>query len=186
MLTYVLNQLPHTFPTNTTKNQKSINVLVAQRDFYFLALHFKLSTVWYSTQLIDIFAYGLPTQRLSRSGESGKYKQTADSVVVYNFHNLFNQERVFVFTSDTSGGSSSEPGLKSVTNLFANAAWLEREVAEMSGIAFDGKSDLRNLMLPYGDVTSPLKKSFPSAGFKEIFYDINNDMLIQAPNSLQI
>ena len=186
MLTYVLNQLPHTFPTNVIKNQKSLNVLVTQRDFYFLALHLKLSTVWYSTQLIDIFAYGLPTQLPASQDEPSKYKQTSDSVVVYNFHNIFNQERVFVFTSNTPAGFSTGSGLKSVANLFANAAWLEREVAEMSGISFDGKSDLRNLMLPYGDVTSPLKKSFPSAGFKEIFYDINNDMLVQAPVSLQI
>ena len=56
----------------------------------------------------------------------------------------------------------------------------------MSGVAFEGKADLRNLLLPYGDSTSPLKKSFPSTGFKEIFYDVNNDMLIQAPVSLQI
>jgi len=186
MFTYLLSGLPHLFTSNHTKNQKSISVVIPQYNLYYIALHIKLSTIWYSTQLIDMFAYGVPSQVPSSPSSENKYGQTSDSVVVYNFHNLHNQERVFIFTWDGNTLSGQGSQLKSITNLFANSAWLERELAEMSGIAFDGKSDLRNLMLPYGDVTSPLKKSFPSPGFKEIFYDINNDMLIQAPNSLQI
>ena len=56
----------------------------------------------------------------------------------------------------------------------------------MSGLVFEGKADLRNLLLSYGDSSAPLRKSTPSIGFKEIFYDINNDALVQTPISLQI
>jgi NADH:ubiquinone oxidoreductase subunit C len=56
----------------------------------------------------------------------------------------------------------------------------------MSGIVFEGKKDVRNLMLTYGDSSSPLRKSFPSTGFKEMFYDSNNDLLVQTPVTLQI
>jgi NADH-quinone oxidoreductase subunit C len=76
--------------------------------------------------------------------------------------------------------------LKSTSSVFANANWLEREVSEMSGIVFEGKHDLRNLLLSYGDSSAPLRKANPSVGFKEITYDINNDMLVQTPISLQI
>ena len=189
MLTYLLNNLPHLFVTNNIKNRKNIMLVLPQYEFYYLALHLKLSTTWYSTQLIDIFSYSVPTALpTTDSDASSKYSRSSDSVIAYNFHTVINQERLFVFTWDGLNASedSNPSRLKSISHLYANAAWLEREAAEMSGVVFEGKADLRNLLLPYGDSTSPLKKSFPSTGFKEIFYDINNDMLIQAPVSLQI
>jgi NADH:ubiquinone oxidoreductase subunit C len=62
---------------------------------------------------------------------------------------------------------------------------LEREAAELHGIFFSGKKDLRNLMLQYGDSSAPMKKSYPSIGLKEIFYDSVTDTLIQNPVSIQ-
>lgn len=55
----------------------------------------------------------------------------------------------------------------------------------MHGFFLIGKKDIRNLMLQYGDTSSPLKKSFPSIGTKEIFYDSSSDLLIQNPVSIQ-
>jgi hypothetical protein len=40
-------------------------------------------------------------------------------------------------------------------------------------------------MLQYGDTSAPFKKSFPSIGVKEIFYDAVTDMLIQTTPSVQ-
>jgi len=51
---------------------------------------------------------------------------------------------------------------------------------------FIGKKDLRNLMLTYGDTSAPMKKSTPSIGTKEIYYDSITDLLIQTPVSIQI
>jgi NADH:ubiquinone oxidoreductase subunit C len=73
----------------------------------------------------------------------------------------------------------------SITELFSNANWLEREVAELNGVFFSGKKDLRNLMLQYGDTNSPFQKFFPSIGIKEISYDSINDLLLQTPISIQ-
>jgi NADH:ubiquinone oxidoreductase subunit C len=56
----------------------------------------------------------------------------------------------------------------------------------MQGAVILGKKDIRNLMLQYGDSTSPLKKSFPSIGVKESFYDPLKDIVVQNPVSLQI
>jgi hypothetical protein len=40
-------------------------------------------------------------------------------------------------------------------------------------------------MLTYGDTSAPMRKSFPSIGIKEIFYDSNSDLLIQNAVSIQ-
>jgi NADH:ubiquinone oxidoreductase subunit C len=56
----------------------------------------------------------------------------------------------------------------------------------MHGIVFNGQKDLRNLMLQYGDTSTPFQKSFPSIGVKEVFYDANSDLIVQLPISLQV
>jgi NADH:ubiquinone oxidoreductase subunit C len=40
-------------------------------------------------------------------------------------------------------------------------------------------------MLPDGDTSAPMRKSFPSIGVKEVFYDSLTDLLIQNPVSIQ-
>lgn len=75
--------------------------------------------------------------------------------------------------------------LNSIAELFLNANWLEREVSEFHGIFFTGKKDLRNLLLPYGDTSAPLRKSFPSIGVRELFYDSVSNLIIQNPVSIQ-
>jgi NADH-quinone oxidoreductase subunit C len=55
--------------------------------------------------------------------------------------------------------------VKSLTSLFAGAAWHERETHEMFGVDFDGFDDgtpggMRPLLLPPGFEGQPLRKSF--------------------------
>jgi len=76
--------------------------------------------------------------------------------------------------------------LSSITELFFAANWLEREVSELHAITFNGKKDIRNLMLQYGDSTAPFQKSFPSIGVKELFYNPVKDTLVQNPVTVQI
>ena len=42
--------------------------------------------------------------------------------------------------------------------VFAGAAWHEREITEMFGVAFDGHPDPAPLLLPSGGVVHPLRK----------------------------
>ena len=76
--------------------------------------------------------------------------------------------------------------VKSIAELFPNAAWLEREVAELFNFTFEGRKDTRNLMLQYGDTTAPFQKSLPSIGLNEFFYDSINDLIIQNEVTIQI
>jgi|TARA_B110000238_G_scaffold32410_1_gene33189 NADH:ubiquinone oxidoreductase subunit C len=69
--------------------------------------------------------------------------------------------------------------VKSIAELFPNAAWLEREIAELFNFIFEGRKDTRNLMLQYGDSSAPFQKFFPSIGLKELSYDFLRDLVSQ-------
>lgn len=158
----------------------NISLLLANHVLYYVSTHIKLSSTSGAIQLIDIFAYENPVSGfLNRPANP-----VANPVIVYHFQNIFSHERLFIFTINSSIFSNSAP--KSLENLYATSAWLEREVSELGGITFESKRDLRNLMLQYGDASSPFRKSYPSIGTKEIFYDSVADNLFQSQVSIQI
>ena len=90
------------------------------------------------------------------------------------------------FGSQKSTATTLNSNFFSITELFPAANWLEREVAELHGVIFTGKQDLRNLLLQYGDSTAPFQKSFPTIGVQEMYYDPIKDTLIQNPVTVQL
>jgi NADH:ubiquinone oxidoreductase subunit C len=110
---------------------------------------------------------------------------TASKTVIYHFHNLLTHNRLFVFTLNIKS-SSKFANLKSITELFPNANWFEREVSELYNFIFEGKKDTRNLMLQYGDTSVSFQKFLPSIGLKEMFYDSINDLICQTRVTTQI
>ena len=188
---YILFNTNQIFLKYLQRNDKNLNVYINENNLYFLALHLKLSSLFYSTQLSDMFAYETPNNtNVNNIQNSDKIALVNNSILVYNFHSVMFQQRFFIFVilnskQNINKTSTSWSFLKSITELFLNANWLEREISELHGIFFLGKKDLRNLMLPYGDTSAPMRKSFPSIGIKEIFYDSVTDLLIQTPVSLQ-
>jgi NADH-quinone oxidoreductase subunit C len=83
--------------------------------------------------------------------------------VVYALTNVATGERLFVkaFVNDP------DPELKSVTNLWAGADWMEREVYDLYGIRFVGHPDLRRILMPEGCESHPLRKDYPLRGYGE-------------------
>ena len=73
-----------------------------------------------------------------------------------------------------------------MSELYLNSWWLEREASEMHGIVFENKKDLRNLLLQYGDTSTPFRKTYPSIGTKETIYDTTDDYIKQNPVSIQL
>lgn len=60
--------------------------------------------------------------------------------------------------------------LASVTTVFLNANWLEREAWDMFGVFFKDHPDLRRLLTDYGFTHFPLRKDFPVQGYTEVYY----------------
>jgi NADH-quinone oxidoreductase subunit C len=53
------------------------------------------------------------------------------------------------------------PVVGSLTGLWKNASWLEREVFDMFGVGFIGHPDLRRILMYEGFEGHPLRKSYP-------------------------
>ena len=172
----------------TFKFEKNTNFVIFfknNKNYYFL-LHCRLSTNFFIYQLSDMFAYEFSLRSSSKltTSKLDNVAPATSFVVVYNLHNLLFNNRMFIFVKILSQvGYRGASG--TITELFANANWLEREIAELNGVQFFFKKDLRNLMLQYGDVSTPFRKAFPSVGFRETVYDLINDSVVQNRIDLQ-
>lgn len=201
----ILKKFTYRFLKNLSRsNFKNESLLLTNNSLYFLVFHLKFSSLFNSSLLADMLSYEVPRFALHKvktplynNQESSKLftpSSPVTSVVVYNFHNLHNQERFYVFThlctssntSRFSGFNTLNNKIISITDLFCAANWLEREVSELHNIPFSSKKDLRNLLLQYGDSTAPFRKAFPSIGLREFFYNPLKDSIVQNPISIQL
>ena len=183
----LLSRIPFSFVNNLSQDVKNYNILVQPQTLYFLTVHLRFSSLFYATQLVEVFSYEVP---LAYTNVQRSFVSKSDSsLVVYNYHSMLTQDRFFIFmqpgasyTNSTLGGSQ----VQSIAELFSSANWLEREIAELSGLTFNGKKDLRNLMLQYGDSSAPFQKSFPTIGLREMFYNPVKDTIVQSPVTIQL
>ncbi len=190
---YILFFTNQFFLKHLIRNDKNTSLLISQNSLYYLTLHFKLSSLFYSTQLVDIFAYEVPLHFNlidANKNQKNSLPLINNSILVYNFHSIIQQQRFFIFVINSPNQNIKKNcnnwnSISSIAELFVNANWLEREIAELHGIFFANKKDLRNLLLPYGDTSAPMLKSYPSIGTREIFYDSTTDLLVQNPVSIQ-
>ena len=162
--TYILKNLNYKI---IKSNSNSLQVLAPSHSIYFILLHLKLSSIFFSTQLLDLFIY-----------ESSKKSSYAS--VIYYFFNLILNYQIILLTLNPI----SKP-INSAYELFNNANWLEREASELSNLFFSNKKDTRNLMLQYGETSSPFKKSYPTIGYHELFYNRKSDSIISSKVSIQ-
>lgn len=58
-----------------------------------------------------------------------------------------------------------------ISDLFPAANWSEREIWDFFGIRFRNHEDLRRILSDYGFRGFPLRKDFPTVGFKQVRYD---------------
>jgi NADH-quinone oxidoreductase subunit C len=77
--------------------------------------------------------------------------------VVYHLYSLSRNRRLRIKVSLPG----ANPVVDSLTALWKNADWLEREVFDMFGVAFMGHPDLRRILMYEGFEGHPLRKSYP-------------------------
>ena len=188
IFTYILFNTPHLFLKNKKYEHSAVSVFLTKKCFCFLSMHLKFSSKFYGLQLCDLFAYELP--KTSANYGLNKYNSLQPSILVYNFHSVVLQNRCYLFVpnnkSNTKPHHGSPKQINSISELYLNSWWLERETSEMHGIVFENKKDLRNLLLQYGDTSTPFRKTYPSIGTKETVYDTTDDYIKQNPVSIQL
>ncbi|WP_374389595.1 NADH-quinone oxidoreductase subunit C [Sandaracinobacter sp.] len=86
--------------------------------------------------------------------------------------------RVKVMTDD------AKP-VPSVTSLWPNAGWLEREVWDCYGVLFEGNPDLRRILTDYGFEGHPFRKDFPLTGHVELRYSEEQGRVVYEPVKLK-
>lgn len=71
-----------------------------------------------------------------------------------------------------------------VTTLWPNAGWYEREVYDMYGVLFAGNTDLRRILTDYGFQGHPFRKDFPLTGYVELRYSEEDKRVVYEPVKL--
>jgi NADH-quinone oxidoreductase subunit C len=71
-----------------------------------------------------------------------------------------------------------------VTTVYPVAGWLEREVFDLYGVAFEGHPDLRRILTDYGFSGHPFRKDFPLTGHVELRYSEEEKRVVYEPVTL--
>jgi len=88
--------------------------------------------------------------------------------------------RVRVFCPD-----DDMPLVQSITGIWRNANWFEREAFDLFGILFEGHGDLRRILTDYGFIGHPFRKDFPISGYVEMRYDPEQKRVIYQPVTIE-
>ena len=96
--------------------------------------------------------------------------------VVYHLLSHVKNHRVRLKVS-----TDEDTPVPSVTPVFPNADWYEREAFDMYGIFFENHPDLRRILTDYGFHGHPLRKDFPMSGYVEVRYDDELKRVVYEP-----
>ncbi len=77
--------------------------------------------------------------------------------------------------------TDEDTAVPSVTAVYPNADWCERETFDMYGVFFSGHPDLRRILTDYGFHGHPLRKDFPMTGYVEVRYDDSLKRVVYEP-----
>lgn len=99
--------------------------------------------------------------------------------VVYHLLSLHHNQRIRIRIL-----ADEKTLVPSVTSVFPNAGWYEREAWDLYGIAFANNPDLRRLLTDYGFTGHPLRKDFPLTGYVEVRYDEEQKRVVYEPVQL--
>ena len=201
---YVLLKSRYSFMNNLSQRARSICIHMSSRILLFTCYHMRLSTLFYATQLCEMFAYEIimpiinqiidvvsDTKNIIHNFKYNFLSKAQSIIIVYNFHSFHTQNRFFFFIQNSFKSLRSKNLIKenffdSIAELFYAANWLEREIAELFGCLFYGKKDSRNLMLQYGDLTVPFQKSSPSIGYRELLFNLILNLIVEIGGSVQL
>jgi NADH-quinone oxidoreductase subunit C len=83
-----------------------------------------------------------------------------------NYHIVSIPKRLKLRLRTRVGGA--DPTVDSMVPVWPGAGWLEREIFDLMGIRFNGHPDLRRILLPADWEGHPLRRDYPTEGFRDI------------------
>ena|SRR5487761_2079243 len=119
---------------------------------------------------VDYSAYG--------NGEWQGRRFAATSHLLSLEHNWRVRLRVFAADDDF-------PVVDTLSGIWCNANWYEREAFDLFGIMFSGHPDLRRILTDYGFIGHPFRKDFPISGHVEMRYDPEQMRVIYQPVTIE-
>jgi NADH-quinone oxidoreductase subunit C len=99
--------------------------------------------------------------------------------VVYMLLSLTKNHRIMVKVR-----AAEDTPVPTVTTLWSNAGWLEREIYDLYGVIFEGNTDLRRILTDYGFEGHPFRKDFPLTGYQELRYSEEEKRVVYEPVDL--
>lgn len=149
-------------------------IFISQKWFNSINEFFKLELNFSNSFLIDSSAVDLTNYKNINFFNKINFKNSNLLIFyIYYFYflkikiNLFYISSLFVKTE-----------LTSIDKIYLNANWIERESAEMFGLNFYFKKDIRKLLMDYSCIENPLLKSYPTEGKIDIFYNFFEDQVV--------
>ena len=126
-------------------------------------------------QLIDLC--GVDYSGYGEGGRAGRRFAVVSQLLSVT-HNRRLRLRVFAPDDDF-------PVVDSLTGIWPNANWYEREAFDLFGIMFAGHEDLRRILTDYGFIGHPFRKDFPLSGNVEMRYDPEQKRVIYQPVTIE-
>ncbi len=144
--TEILTRLKNKFPQQVKETYISLGMEVAiiDKNFLFEVMSFLKEKPQDYAMLLDLTC-------VDYLGEEPRFE------MVYHLFSLSTRRRLRV----KARVSEKEPRIASLTPLWRNANWLEREVYDLFGIEFIGHPDLRRIFMYDGFEGHPLRKDYP-------------------------
>jgi NADH-quinone oxidoreductase subunit C len=152
-----------------------LTLVVDARDYVATARRLRDDPATRFEQLIDLC--GVDYSGYGEGGREGR-RFAVVSQLLSVAHNRRLRLRAFAADDDF-------PVVDSLTDVWPNANWYEREAFDLFGIMFTGHEDLRRILTDYGFIGHPFRKDFPLSGNVEMRYDPEQKRVIYQPVTIE-
>ncbi|MBR4127689.1 MAG: NADH-quinone oxidoreductase subunit C [Alphaproteobacteria bacterium] len=175
----------------------TVSVYKTQEDFgQFIRLHFARQDIPEETVVsgmltLKILRAALPrVMQFLRDDPVCRFTQLTDMTcvhypdrqdcfsIVYHLLSVMMERRLRIVVS-----TQEDVPVPSVTGIFVNAAWYEREIREMFGVSFEGHPDLRRLLTSDDMSGFPLRRTYPAQGTERLVYDAEKRECVSVPST---